>query len=195
MTLLALLIAFVSLRYFFASPETYFAQQRDVYLANPLPLRLHIGGAIVALVAGPLQFSRLIRLRRPALHRFLGRLYLAAVAIGGVGGLLLSRTAYGGFPARVGFFSLGVLWLVAGAAALRAIRQRRIDDHRRWMVRCYALTFAAVTLRIWNPVLEALGMPFDVAYATVAWLSWVPNLVVAEVFLAGRPRATAPSTA
>ncbi|MEQ9003518.1 MAG: DUF2306 domain-containing protein, partial [Pseudomonadales bacterium] len=64
-----------------------------------------------------------------------------------------------------------------------------IDGHRRWMVRNFALTFAAVTLRLELGLLTgALGWSFDHAYLTVAWLCWVPNLVVAEWWLL-RPAA------
>jgi hypothetical protein len=51
------------------------------------------------------------------------------------------------------------------------------------MVRNFALTFAAVTLRLWLPASVASGMPFEVAYPVVAWLCWVPNLLAAELFL------------
>ncbi len=48
------------------------------------------------------------------------------------------------------------------------------------MIRSYALTFAAVTLRIYLPLSQIAGMPFDPAYQTISWLCWVPNLIVAE---------------
>jgi len=48
------------------------------------------------------------------------------------------------------------------------------------MVRNFALTFAAVTLRLWLPASIASGVAFEVAYPVVAWLCWVPNLVLAE---------------
>jgi len=48
------------------------------------------------------------------------------------------------------------------------------------MTRSYALTFAAVTLRIYLPLSQVAGIPFEPAYQTIAWLCWVPNLIVAE---------------
>ena len=47
-------------------------------------------------------------------------------------------------------------------------------------MRNFALTFAAVTLRVYLPTSMALGVPFESAYPLIAWLCWVPNLLVAE---------------
>jgi hypothetical protein len=49
------------------------------------------------------------------------------------------------------------------------------------MIRNFALTFAAVTLRIYLPASMAAGMEFEMAYRAIAWLCWVPNLVIAEL--------------
>ncbi|MEQ8879328.1 MAG: DUF2306 domain-containing protein, partial [Cyclobacteriaceae bacterium] len=57
---------------------------------------------------------------------------------------------------------------------------KKIEEHQRWMLRSYALTFAAVTLRLWLPALTGLGIAFIVAYKIISWLSWVPNLLVVE---------------
>src|SRR5258708_35055586 len=81
---------------------------------------------------------------------------------------------------HVGFGLLAVLWLFATAMAYRYIRARDQVSHRRWMIRSYALTFAAVTLRIYLPLSQVAGIPFDAAYQTISWLCWVPNLIVAE---------------
>ncbi len=65
--------------------------------------------------------------------------------------------------------------------ALIRARNGQIKAHRDWMIRNYALTFAAVTLRIWLPLLsEAAGIEFIDAYRTVAWLCWIPNLLIAQ---------------
>ena len=156
-------------------------------------ISLHIVGAILALALGPFQFLARLRGRHPNLHRWMGRLYLLGVLAGGAAGLYLAPFAYGGPITHVGFGSLGVLWLATGVLAYRAIRARRIGAHRRWMTRNFALTLAGVMLRLWMPGLLAGGVPFDAAYPAVAWLCWVPNLVVAEALVraAGR-RRTAP---
>jgi hypothetical protein len=55
------------------------------------------------------------------------------------------------------------------------------------MVRNFALTFAAVTLRLWLPASIAVSIPGELAYQVIAWLCWVPNLLVAELLLSQAP--------
>jgi hypothetical protein len=62
-------------------------------------------------------------------------------------------------------------------------RARRFDEHRRWMIRSFALTFAAVTLRIYMPLSGLMHLDMDQAYRAIAWLAWVPNLILAELYL------------
>ena len=151
---------------------------------TPVFSAMHVLGGGLCLLLGGFQFSRRLRTKRPRLHRNFGRTYLILVAIGGIGSLVLAPNADGGLVARFGFGLLAVLWLSSGLQAYRAIRQRDIQSHRAWMLRNFALTFAAVTLRIQLGLFELGGVPFEAAYPTVAWLSWVPNLVVIEWYLA-----------
>lgn len=90
--------------------------------------------------------------------------------------------AFGGLPSRLGFGLLAAAWLATGLLAYRAIRARDVAGHRRWMIRNFSLTFAAVTLRLYLPAAVVSGMKFEVAYPLIAWLCWVPNLLLAEFF-------------
>ena len=73
------------------------------------------------------------------------------------------------------------------AQAIRLAMAGRITEHRRWMIRSYSLTFAAVTLRVALPLFFILGgMDYDEASNYVAWISWVPNLLIAELYLRRR---------
>jgi len=153
----------------------------------PAMAAFHVLGGGFALLAGGFQFSRRLRTTAPAWHRWLGRCYLLVVLLGAIGGAVLATMAAGGLVARVGFFLLALIWLWSGAAAYLAIRSGNVAAHRRWMVRNYALTFAAVTLRIELGTLTHLfAVPFPEAYPVVAWLAWVPNLIVAEWFVLRR---------
>jgi len=141
----------------------------------------HISLGGLALLTGASQFSTRLRGRWTQLHRVLGTSYVLACVGSGTAGLYLAVHATGGLPNALGFSGLAVAWLGTTIPAWWLIRQRRIEAHRRWMIRSYALTFAAVTLRIYLPLLaDALGLGFSTAYAIVAWLCWVPNLIVAE---------------
>ncbi|MEO1008277.1 MAG: DUF2306 domain-containing protein [Planctomycetota bacterium] len=157
---------------------------RAAFEANRLAVYAHIFGAMVTLLLGPWQFLPAIRRRWRAAHRWMGRAYLGlGVLVGGGAGLILSFSAFGGLPSRIGFATLAVAFLLTGAAALSAILDRDAVAHRRWMVRNFALALAAVTLRIQLGLGAASGIPFEVYYPWLAWTSWLPNLVAAEVFL------------
>ncbi|MET8544745.1 DUF2306 domain-containing protein [Kitasatospora sp. NPDC004799] len=189
MTVLSTLIVAMSATYFRFDPETYFTSQRATYLSHRLPLYVHIFGAVTALAVGPWQFSRRLRERWPRWHRRIGVTYLLACLVGGVGALLLAPIAYGGAVSGAGFACLAVAWLVTGGAGLRAVLDGRVIDHRRWMVRSFALTFAAVTLRLMLLAVAAAHLDFRTSYPAIAWLCWVPNLLLACWFTRARPAA------
>ena len=149
---------------------------------------LHLGGSLVALAAGPLQLNARLRARTLAFHRWLGRAYVIGVLVGGGGGLALAFTSDEGLVTHLGFGGLAVAWLFTTVLAYRAIRRGEDVVHRAWMIRSFALTFAAVMLRIILPLEIVAGVPFPAAYRIVSWACWVPNLVVAEWFV--RTRST-----
>ena len=158
---------------------------------------VHIAFAGLALLLGPAQFVGRWRRRAPRLHRMVGRLYLVGVGVGAVGGLIVATASSVAFQGFFGFGALAVLWAWTGWRAYRSIRAGRVAEHHAWMIRCFALTYAAVTLRLWVAVLVAVQVPFagadadpvamfTLAYAPVAFLCWVPNIVVAEWLIARR---------
>jgi uncharacterized membrane protein len=189
MLLGAVLVVLTSARYFTLNPAVYFPHQRAVYEAHSAALLLHLGGMAFALALGPFQFLRSLRARQPGLHRLIGRVYLLGALVGGLAGLeMASRAAYGPVSG-IGFALLAVGVLVTGTIAFRRIREGRVQAHREWMTRNFALIFAAVTLRLYLPLLAAwFGEP--AGYVVVAWLCWVPNLVVAEWLVRSRVRRT-----
>jgi hypothetical protein len=152
----------------------------------PLPVVLHLIGGALAITLGALQLNSGIRRNHLAVHRWLGRCYCLAVLVGGGAGLTLATMADGGLPSSLGFGTLGVLWIGSTATAYICIRRRRVDLHCAWMLRSYGLTFAAVMLRIWLPLSQIAGLPFLPSYQAIAWLCWVPNLVVVEWFVLSR---------
>jgi hypothetical protein len=66
------------------------------------------------------------------------------------------------------------------------IHRGDVSAHHAWMIRNYAATFGAVTLRLWLGLFIALGVEFDTAYRIVAWLSWAPNVLIAQVVFVAR---------
>ncbi len=157
-----------------------------IFNAHRTLITLHATCSVIALVVGPFQFLLGLRGRRPSLHRWLGYFYLTVgVGIGGVSGLLLALTAYGGLVSGVGFALLAGLWLFTGVRALLSVKQRDFELHRIWMMRNYALTFAGVTIRIYLGLFFASGLKFEEFYPALAWLCWVPNLIFVEWWLLG----------
>jgi uncharacterized membrane protein len=168
-----------------------FLQQR--FLVMPLSAFAHLIASGIALAVGALQHNSHLRGRHLNLHRWLGRTYVIAVTMGGVAAFVLATESQAGLSTHVGFGLLAVLWVFATGMAYRYIRAGNQALHRRWMIRSYALTFAAVTLRVYLPLSMIAGLPFDAAYQTISWLAWVPNLIFAEwVILRQRAAALVP---
>jgi uncharacterized membrane protein len=162
---------------------------RAAFATQKLAVYAHVFGSAVALALGPFQFWSRLRSTRPRLHRRLGAIYLlVGVGLGGTAGFFLSVSAHGGAVSTLGFACLALAWLYTASHAYGAARARDFAAHRRWMIRNFALTFAAVTLRLYLPAAMTMGVSFETAYPAIAWLCWVPNLLVAEV-LARTPRA------
>ncbi len=151
-------------------------------------LAVHAGLAATALLIGPLQFFASIRTRHPRWHRRIGTTYVTCSLGGGAAGLLLALGTSEGPVATAGFGSLGLVWIAATANAWRLARERDFVRHRRWMIRSYALTFAAVTLRLYLPVIAIAHLDFDWGYRAISFLCWIPNLIVAELWLLRDPR-------
>jgi hypothetical protein len=177
-------IAAGSARYFLPHPPFPAEILRTRIAAHDPWLLTHIVGGVFALATGPFQFSRQLRIRHLTLHRWIGYVYLVAIALGSFAGFRIALESFGGVSAHFGFGMLAILWLITTAMAYRRILQRRIQSHREWMIRSFALTFAAVTLRLWIPLFVG-GMRIDFlpAYQTISWLCWVPNLIVAELLV------------
>lgn len=139
----------------------------------------HISFGGLALLTGWSQFSKKIRSRNLKLHRNLGKVYTLSAIISGICGVYIGFFATGGLIASLGFISLGVIWLYTTLKAYFAIRAKDISLHQGMMVYSYAACFAAVTLRMWLPLLTIVFGEFLIAYRIVAWLCWVPNMIFA----------------
>jgi len=157
---------------------------KATYNAHATAIYTHIFASALALALGPLQFSQRLRQNRTSLHRLCGKLYLfAGVLPGGLAGLYMAPLAFGGIVSTTGFATLSVIWLFTAAMAFNRIRKRDILSHRRWMICNFALTFAAVTLRLYLGIFSAAGFEFANFYPLLAWLCWVPNIVFALLWI------------
>jgi hypothetical protein len=147
---------------------------------------LHVAVSGMVLLAGFSQFSAGFKRRWPMAHRRLGWLYVAGVlGVAAPSGLMLALYAAGGWPTQLCFVLLTLLWVGSTVWAVRCALQRRWLRHRDWMIRSYALTLSALSLRTWKLGLYALAPYIDWLtprhiYQLEAWLGWGVNLLLAE---------------
>ena len=149
---------------------------------------VHIYASIWVLLAGFTQFSSQIRDYYPRVHRTFGYVYVADVLlITGPAGLLMGVYANGGLPSNASFVTLAILWMTFTAMALVKAKKGDFASHRNFMIRSYALTLSAVTLRAWKwSITNSFEMPPMDVYRAVAWLGWVPNIIFAELLIRRR---------
>jgi len=139
----------------------------------------HIIFGGLSLFIGWRQFGKKFRDKHIKLHRNIGKLYVVSVILSSVAGIYMGFYANGGIISATGFILLGLIWFSTTSMALSQIRKGNIKQHQQLMIYSYACTFAAVTLRLWFPLLTALTKDSAQSYLVVAWLCWVPNLIVA----------------
>lgn len=148
----------------------------------------HVLAAGLILVLGLFQLRTTISLRWRKLHRFLGKCYAYGILFfAAPGGLVMSFFINRGPWVLTSFFIQSACWFSFTALAVRAVKKRNIEEHARWMWRSYALTFAAVTLRLYVFLFtSSYDMSAPEAYGIIAWLSWTINLVAVEIYLSLR---------
>ncbi len=155
---------------------------------RPLAFVAHTTAGAIAMLTGIWQF--LPRTRRTAWHRIEGRVYVTACLIGALAGFYIAWYSTAGIWASVGFAILAILWFGATLTGYVMVRRKDYVAHRRWMIRSYALTAAAISLRLIVPIGVVSGFTFYESYIAAAWLCWIVNLVLVETWLATRPQPT-----
>ncbi|HUR97940.1 MAG TPA: DUF2306 domain-containing protein [Pyrinomonadaceae bacterium] len=146
---------------------------------------VHVYASMWVLLAGFTQFSSNIQSFYPRVHRTLGYVYVTNVLlITGPAALLMSLYANGGPTSKIAFALLAVGWILFTAIALTKAKNGDFPAHRNFMIRSYALTLSALTLRAWKySITNTVELPPMDVYRMVAWLGWVPNILVAEVLI------------
>ncbi len=183
MGVLALLIGAYPLIYAFVESKNTFLGSKSPELFHSMiwttAFFAHITFGGLALFIGWRQFGSSFRNKYLKIHRIIGTFYVIAVMISSVSAVYMGFYANGGLVSAIGFICLGLIWFITTLAALVEIRKGDIIRHQQLMTYSYACTFAAVTLRLWFPLLKNItGNPTD-SYIAVAWLCWVPNVLIA----------------
>lgn len=156
--------------------------------AAPFMFVVHALSGGVALIGGPLQFNRRILRNKRHLHRLLGRIYVGAIWISSVGGLWSTLFFDVNTAAKTALGVLSALWFSTTTIAYLRVRERKIAQHREWMLRSFSLSLFFVTFSLWVPGLASTSLPDAIGYPLAVFLSWSLNLLVAEVWIRHRRR-------
>ncbi len=176
---LAALFVFITSEVLLVTDYPMYHAYRLQVIADRHLLIPHTLCGVLALLAGPLQFSSRIRQRYLQFHRVLGRIYVICVFVGALSGIALSA----GRPGMPGTCVQAAAWVVCTTAALITARNRQIARHSQWMVRSYAVTFTFVSSRVlnlWPPYWSHLG---DTLAAVGLIVFTFASLLVVEVGL------------
>lgn len=188
MTGFAFLLFGITFMYWNFKPDVNFLLTKPDLVDHPIwrpVFYIHIFGGMLAIVLGPLNFIKYIRRKNLNLHRVLGKTYVASILfIAAPTGLYMAFYANGGILSSIGFILMSILWFYTTFMAVNTIRKKQVNEHVKWMVRSYAMTFAAVTLRLWVPFLSlVVEMEHLKIIIITAWISWLFNLMAAELIL------------
>jgi hypothetical protein len=187
LTLSCILIGLYPIRYFFGYRTFGLLQTKTPELLLNSFWNIGFYGHIIfggiSLLIGWIQFSRWVRNNHINIHRTIGKIYVVSAFISGICGVAIGATATGGLVCIVGFMLGGVIWLFTTYKAYSAIKVKNFKRHEAFMILSYAMCFAAVTLRIWLPLLGSYYEAFLPAYKIVSWISWLPNLLLAYYYV------------
>ena len=150
-------------------------------------LLVHIAGGALALLAGPIQLWLGIADRRIDLHRKLGLVYIAGVAIAASGAFWLAAHPSFGWVYGAGLGSMAAAQVVTTLLAFVAIKRNLLDQHKEWMIRSYVVTFSFVTYRLFSVLLGTLQVgTYAEVNIVLAWGSWALPLLLTEAILQGK---------
>ena len=116
----------------------------------------------------------------------MGYIYiLVLLFISGPAALVMAVYANGGYAAQVSFVILTILWLTTTFLAYRTVQKQNHQAHIKWMIRSFALTLSAVTLRFYAYLFDVVNLDLDPksTYILLTYSSWIPNLIIAEIII------------
>jgi uncharacterized membrane protein len=146
----------------------------------------HVFSSPFVIFSGLFQFNRFIIHRLPKLHRFLGFIYIfVLIFIAAPSGFLMGLYANGSYPTQISFSVLSILWVFTTIMAYKKVKEKDYVQHGNWMIRSYALTLSAISLRFFTFLIGYFKLPIYPAdaYILVAYSSWIVNLIVAELLI------------
>ena len=151
---------------------------------------IHVYTSIFVLIAGITQFSTSIRNYVPKLHKNLGKIYIVLVlCIASPSGLIMAVYANGGFFSKISFSIQAILWFIFTYKAYAYIKQKNWVNHQKFMMRSYALTLSAISLRLFKWIIvSTIQLPPMDTYKIVSWLGWGFNILLVELYFLNKKR-------
>lgn len=183
------LLILLSLPYIHFQPNVEFLGTKQLIYHIDLwriSFYVHVFSSPIVILAGLLQFNRWILAKRPKIHRGLGYAYIVTVLlISGPSALVMSFYANGGRVAQTSFVLLTFIWIATTLLSFLKAKKGKYLSHTKWNIRSYALTLSAVTLRFYSYIFDVLEFRMDPksTYILLAYLSWIPNLIIAEILI------------
>jgi pimeloyl-ACP methyl ester carboxylesterase len=181
---LATLTSLIPLTYINADPETGFlGLKEDTVLQDmawKVNFNIHIVSGGIAMLIGWMQFSQKLLRKHPNWHRSIGKIYFIAGLSCGLSGIVVGFYAHGGPIAQMGFVLAGCTYFYTTLMGYLRIRRKDVEGHMAMMAYSYSVCLAAVSLRLYSPLLAIALGDYTTAYRIVAWLSWIPNLFMAN---------------
>ena len=165
-----------------------FLARKQEYIHDKLWLTafyIHSFSAVICLFAGFTQFSTDFLKDNKKLHRLFGKIYVFNILfINFPTGMVLAVNANGLLVSRIEFILLDLLWFYFTLRAYQLARSGEFAAHRNFMIRSYALTLSAITLRSWKMILvDTINIDPLHLYMIISWLGFVPNLLLAEIII------------
>ena len=164
----------------------------DQTRAATIGIGIHFAAGGIILILGCIQLMNSIRIKYPALHRWLGRLYVLSALGAGIGGLtfIFVKGTIGGTIMDIGFTGYGILTILAAVETIRHAYQKRFEKHRAWALRLFALAIGSWLYRmdygfwflftdgLWHTSHFTGGFDYFMDF-----FFYLPNLLVAEIFI------------
>lgn len=146
---------------------------------------IHICASIISIGLGVFQFMPYLFNQYKSLHKRIGIVYVSSIILAAApSGFLISFYANGGLVSKLGFICLSFCWWITTWIAYKSAIKKNWSEHIKWMIRSYALTLAALSLRTEGYLLNSFTHFNSInLYIFLAWFAWVGNLIVAEILL------------
>ncbi|MDB5012279.1 MAG: uncharacterized protein JWQ25_481 [Daejeonella sp.] len=142
---------------------------------------IHIFSIVICLLSGITQFSKQFLSEYKKAHRLIGKLYVYNILfINFPACLILGIFSNGGYLGIIGFLIQDFLWALFTISAVYYIKNRKLKEHKKFMILSYAITTTAITFRIIkNTFFDENLFSYELFYGLNVWLALLINLSIA----------------